>query len=298
MPPRKARPFHHGEWSSYAGFLADGRIVSSGGDAVIRVWSAEGTALAAFEDVGFRRAAAAQTGALVAGVNGGDGAVRVWDADACEVVHALPGHPTAKKKYGSGGNATAAAFSPDAKVLATGGFDDTVRIWDMAKGKLVRELAAGSMVWSLAFSVDGARIAAGTVGGTVALFSGAGKKLAALRASKGAVTSVAFTHEGDVVTGGGRGELQLWTLARGKLQSRGKYIPPDGGGIEGVAISPDGQLLAAASRAGWVRTFTIDGDERKAPKKKGNTFLSAAFAPNGRTLAVAGPSPFLLLAVP
>jgi WD40 repeat protein len=64
--------------------------------------------------------------------------------------------------------ATAAAFSPDGKTLATGGADRVVRLWDTEAGSLKKELKGHrNAVMALAFSPDGTRLISAALDHTI-----------------------------------------------------------------------------------------------------------------------------------
>ncbi len=81
------------------------------------------------------------------------GTLTMWDAQTGEVLHTMKGHTT---------TVVSAAFSPDGKRLATGSFDQTVRLWDVETGQEVLSIKVPARVLSIAFSHDGKHLAAAT----------------------------------------------------------------------------------------------------------------------------------------
>jgi WD40 repeat protein len=77
-----------------------------------------------------------------------DGAVLAWAADGTGPERALAG--------GSPGGVKDLRFSPDGRVLAAGGMDGNVRLWDPATGKLLKELRKHTQrIAQVVFSPDG-----------------------------------------------------------------------------------------------------------------------------------------------
>ena len=68
----------------------------------------------------------------------GDGTARIWDCDTETPMHTLSGHS---------GWVLCASWSPDAKLIATGSMDFTVRLWEPKTGKPLGDAMKGHSKW-------------------------------------------------------------------------------------------------------------------------------------------------------
>jgi WD40 repeat protein len=99
----------------------------------------------------------------------------VWNVSTGTRVAELKGHAA---------GIAAAAFAPDGKRVATGSWDDTVRIWDAATGaELARLTGHRGVITSVAFSPDGTRIATGSEDLTVRYWDAAARAVKAVSGS-------------------------------------------------------------------------------------------------------------------
>ena len=151
------------------------------------------------------------------------------------------------------------AFSPDGRTLASGDFEGTVRLWDVATGRQVGSPLTGHTgpVLAVAFSRDGRTLASGGDDGTVRLWDVAtGRPVGGpLTGHPGAVLSVAFSPDGrTLASGGADGTVRLWDVV-----TRRQIGPVTGhpGPVLSVAFSPDGRTLASGDANGLVRLWNV-----------------------------------------
>src|SRR5207244_3133822 len=92
--------------------------------------------------------------------------IGIYDLNGALPAVALSGHR---------GDVLGLCFSPDGKTLASGGWDDTVRLWDAHAGKEIITLKGHtSVVTSVAFSPDGRTVASASLDKTVKLWRAGG----------------------------------------------------------------------------------------------------------------------------
>jgi DNA-binding beta-propeller fold protein YncE len=174
----------------------------------------------------------------------------MWDADS--------GHPFGQPLTGHSGQVTSVALSPDGQRIASGSFDNTVRVWDAATGKPIGQPLTGHTGWvnSVAFSPDGKRIASGSADNTVRVWDAAtGHPVGQpLTGHTGTVFSVAFSPDGTRIASGSADQtVRLWDPATG--HPIGDPLTGHTGSVRSVAFSPDGTRIASASDDHTVRLW-------------------------------------------
>jgi RNA polymerase sigma factor (sigma-70 family) len=182
------------------------------------------------------------------------------------------------------------AYSPDGTILASGGGDHAVRLWDARTGKALRELRGHLDGTSgLAFSPDGKTlISGGTFDCTIRLWEVAtGKELWRVKAPNafphGEPTSLRFSPDGQTVVSGSW-DICLWDAATGKELRR---FDGHRGRVLTVAFSLDGQRLASRD---WddrtIRLWDVaTGRELHQLRDDQHQVNTVLFSPDGKALA-------------
>ena len=156
----------------------------------------------------------------------------------------------------------AASFTGDSKTLATGGQPYSLKLWDVASGKMLRDLGQGvnpdaPSIYKLAFAPDGKTLAISTDDTyEVQLWTvGARKAKFTLQGGEGRFHAVLFSPDGKMLaTACHDGAVRLYDPATGKLLRtlKGHKLWADP-----MAFSADGKTLACGSGGGDVHLWNV-----------------------------------------
>ena len=228
----------HGDGVAGVGYLADGRLVSASLDKSLRVWRPDGTlqrTLPGHAEYLTCVAVAPEGGGIVSG--GFDRQIRLWNADADAQVAAF-----------AGGDATVqcVAWRGDARVFAGAGDDNSIRWFDATERAVLRTVPAhAAAVEALAFDRQ-RRLISGGADGRLKIWSAEGTAVTDVDALTARVKCLAVHPTGEVLAvGGSDGVVRVWKLGAGLSEPIAE--PAHRNTLYGIAFSPDGTWLAAAS---------------------------------------------------
>lgn len=202
---------------------------------------------------------------------------------------------TVRFRHGDGICAT--AFSADGRLLASLSRDRTVRLWESATGREIRQFReADCEYYSIAFAPDGRLLAAAggdpLQGGNTAIRlwdTATGKEVRRLEGHQQPAYTLAFSPDGTTLVSVSCNQVIRWDTASGRQLSQWKELRS----TASLAVAPDRRALATVG--GETEDKSIHLWDAATGKAIGclrghqRGVVSVAYAPDGKTLASANP---------
>ena len=262
----------------FARYSSDGRrIVTAGEDAVVRLYDAHTCELKTELPTGqgeVNGVAFSSDHKRIA-TAGDDGTVRVWNLDTLHELIAIKAHKNIAYQV---------VFTPDGRLVSCGN-DPDICIWDATTGAAKGVLRGHTeTVEAIDLAPDGYHLASVSMDHTVRLWDlRTGKEARFLHSHSRPAKCVAFSRDGAfLATGAKGGEVVVFDMATHEPVARLRHLDH----VHGVALSPNGGLVAVADAGGVVALWRIPLDS--SGKMHDPTKPVAAWAAHsGRAWAIA-----------
>jgi WD40 repeat protein len=177
------------------------------------------------------------------------------------------------------------AFGHNGHWLASGGADNTIKIWDVSTGRELRALK-GHTGWikSLAVSGNETWLASGSNDRTVKIWNVlTGEERHTFNGHSASVEALTFSPDDRwLASGSADNTIKIWDLATGKQM---QTLRGHSGRISNLAFSHDGKFLASGSDDNTVKIWEMaTGRGFATLRKHTHTVMAVSFSPDGRWL--------------
>jgi WD40 repeat protein len=246
-------------------------------DDTMRIWTRDGKLIRTIQTQsdGLTSLAWSPDGQTIATV-GFDKALKLWRRDGI-LLRTLRGHEQ---------TIWSVAFRPNGDSILTGSADKTARLWRIANGLLTRLEGHTSDVNQVEFSPDGQQLVTASKDRSIKLWSPGGSLIRELVRNFAWKYDAKFSPNGEeVLSAGLSGSLQRWRLDR---TVSAPLLTPSAEGIQSIAYSPKGDLIAAGGQDKHLRIWQKNGKLVRSLKAHEAPIQKVAFSRDQQMVATAG----------
>ena len=177
------------------------------------------------------------------------------------------------------------AFSPDGQMLAAGGTDAVVNLWQRDGAPLKSLKGHKGDIRAVSFSPNGQILASSSTDKTVKFWKLDGTLIGTLVGHRDNVRSVSFSPDGQLIaTSSDDKTVKLWKLNGTLLKTLVGHTDK----TCFVSFSPDSQIIASAGKDKTVKLWKRDGSLLATLEEHSDAVWTVSFSPDGQTIASGG----------
>ena len=193
-----------------------------------------------------------------------------------------------KTLIGHSDNVVSVNYSPDGQFLASGSYDDTIKIWDAKTGREIRTIQGHYGFTNISYSPDGQFLASGSIiddTDTIKIWDAkTGREIRTIQGHSSFTNTVSYSPDGKfLVSGDDDGNIEIWDAERGQRLYSFQGHSDD---VKSVNYSPDGRFFASGSGDDTVKIWEVaTGKELQTFTGHSSSVYSVNYSPDGRFLA-------------
>jgi len=186
-----------------------------------------------------------------------DTTLKTWNSDTMKEVSVFEGHQL---------GVVSVAMDKHGRISASSGLDMHIKVWDMEKGGLIKDIDPGPLEWTIALSPDGKFIASGSHGGNVNIWgTESGNKEQTLATTGKFIMSVAVSPDGQLVAcGASDGVVQVFDVANAR---RLHTLEGHAMAVRSLSFSPDSSMLLTSSDDTHINLYDVRPGSASASSK-------------------------------
>ena len=256
-----------------------GRLASTGRDSTVRFWDPlSGNQMKAIPKpdwAGITALAWSPDESLLA-IAGPGGELEILDKSGL----------SSQELWGHEDEISGLAWSFDGRHLASSGFDQTIRIWEVSAGSLVHNLTGhDAEVTAVSWNPKVSRIASGGADQKLLIWDPVtGQKVLSLAGHDSIITALSWDPSGQYLASGEDRLVKLWDPAGERLLDT---LTGHDQAVTSLAWSPDGRKLASSSLDKTVRIWEIPSGALYLTLGHEDSVNAASWSPDGHSLLTA-----------
>ncbi len=155
-------------------------------------------------------------------------------------------------------------FTPSGNYILSGSNDNTMKLWDVNTGKLIRDfIGHTASINSVSVSSNGLYVISSSSDNTIKIWNILnGQQINELTGHKASINSICYSPDGkNILSGSSDKSIKLWNAESGKVI---KTFYGHSGGIKSVCFSHNGEYILSSSSDKTVKLWDVSsGDEIK-----------------------------------
>ncbi|MBE7384280.1 MAG: NACHT domain-containing protein [Leptolyngbya sp. SIO1E4] len=288
---RYLRTFVGHEAAVYTVVYQADHLVSGGADGTIRFWDSRTgdsrRVLDGHQDAVWSLSLSVEQEILAS--SSADGSLRLWSLETGHCIRGLLGHRRWVLSVALRPALTAITSNEPAAApmhLASGGYDQTVRLWNGTTGRCLQAIQGYTNgILALELAPDGAYLASGSQAGQISFWDiHTGQHQRSLPAHSEEIWALAFSPDGEwLASAGTASTIGIWHIPTGKCRYR---LDANTYWVRSLAFSPDGQWLASAGIDRQIRLWEVaTGQLARSLAGHRDHVWAVRFSPDGQWLA-------------